>query len=146
MSQLKRIAFIGNALPRRCGIATFTNDLRKAVQSEGVQIETCIVAMNDDRRTYDYPPEVKFQIRDDVIEDYIQAADFLNAGGYDAVSLQHEFGIFGGDAGGHILVLLAGLHMPVVTTFHTVLSHPTPAQHSVLCRIAELSSIVVVMA
>jgi len=146
MTQLKRIAFIGNSLPRRCGIATFTNDLRRAVQSDGVQVETCIVAMNDDRRTYDYPPEVKFQIRDDVIEDYIQAADFLNARGYDAVSLQHEFGIFGGDAGGHILVLLTGLDMPVVTTFHTVLSHPTPAQHSVLCRIAELSSIVVVMA
>ena len=139
MTQLKRVAFIGNSLPRRCGIATFTTDLHKAVQSSGTQIETCIVAMNDDRRTYDYPPEVKFQIRDDVLEDYTQAADFLNAQKYDVVCLQHEFGIFGGDAGAHVLALLARLDMPVVTTFHTVLSRPTPAQHNVLRQIAELS-------
>ena len=64
MTQFKRVAFIGNSLPRRCGIATFTTDLHKAVQSSGAQIEPCIVAMNDDRRAYDYPPEVTFQIRD----------------------------------------------------------------------------------
>jgi len=146
MTQLKRVAFIGNSLPRRCGIATFTTDLHKAVLSSDSQIDACVVAMNDDRRTYDYPPEVRFHIRDDVLEDYTLAADFLNLEKYDAVSLQHEFGIFGGDAGAHILTLLARLDMPVVTTFHTVLSHPTPAQHNVLRKIAELSSIVVVMA
>jgi glycosyltransferase involved in cell wall biosynthesis len=146
MTQLKRIAFVGNSLPRRCGIATFTTDLHKAVQSSATQIETCIVAMNDDRRAYDYPSEVRFCIRDDVLEDYVQAADFLNAQKYDVVCLQHEFGIFGGDAGAHVLALLAGLDMPVVTTFHTVLSHPTPAQYQVLRKITELSSIVVVMA
>ena len=135
MTQLKRVAFIGNSLPRRCGIATFTNDLHKAVQSF-TQIESCIVAMNDDRRAYDYPAEVKFHIRDDVLEDYAQAADFLNAQKYDVVSLQHEFGIFGGDAGAHVLALIDRLDMPVVTTCHTVLSRPTPAQHSVLCKIA----------
>jgi len=146
MTQVKRVAFIGNSLPRRCGIATFTTDLHKAAQSSGAPIETCIVAMNDDRRTYDYPAEVKFQIRDDVLEDYIQAADFLNAQKYDIVCLQHEFGIFGGDAGAHVLVLLARLDMPVVTTCHTILSHPTPAQYSVMRKIAELSSVMVVMA
>ena len=146
MTQLKRIAFIGNSLPRRCGIATFTTDLYKAVLSSGSQIEACVVAMSDDRRTYDYPSEVKFNIRDDVLEDYARAADFLNYEKYDAVSLQHEFGIFGGDAGAHILALLARLDMPVVTTFHTVLSCPTPSQHNVLRKIAELSSVVVVMA
>ena len=92
MTQLKRVAFVGNSLPRRCGIATFTTDLHRCVQSFA-QIETCIVAMNDDRRAYDYPAEVKFHIRDDVLEDYAQAADFLNAQKYDVVSLQHEFGI-----------------------------------------------------
>src|SRR5437764_12497933 len=102
--------------------------------------------MNDDRRTYDYPSEVKFQIRDDVLEDYIRAADFLNAQKYDVVSLQHEFGIFGGDAGAHILALIARLDMPVVTTFHTVLSRPTQAQYNVLRKTAELSSLIVVMA
>lgn len=146
MTQLNRVAFIGNSLPRRCGIATFTNDLHKAVQSSSVQVETCIVAMNDDRRAYDYPAEVKFQIRDDVLEDYTQAADFLNAQRYEVACLQHEFGIFGGEAGAHILALLARLDMPVVTTLHTVLSHPTDSQHGVLRQIAELSSIVVVMA
>ncbi|HEY4075879.1 MAG TPA: glycosyltransferase family 4 protein [Rhizomicrobium sp.] len=146
MTQLKRVAFIGNSLPRRCGIATFTTDLHRAVQSSGTQIEACIVAMNDDRRAYDYPPEVRFHIRDDALEDYTQAADFLNAQKYDVVSLQHEFGIFGGDAGAHVLTLIARLDMPVVTTFHTVLSHPAPAQYNVLRKIAELSSIVVVMA
>ena len=146
MTRPKRVAFIGNSLPRRCGIATFTTDLHKAVLSSGTQIETCIVAMNDDRRAYDYPPEVRFHIRDDVLEDYTQAADFLNTEKYDVVSLQHEFGIFGGDAGGHVLTLLSRLDMPVVTTFHTVLSHPTSAQHNVLRRIAQLSSMVVVMA
>jgi len=146
MTQLKRVAFIGNSLPRRCGIATFTTDLHKAVQSFGTQIDACIVAMNDDRRAYDYPPEVRFHIRDDVLEDYTQAADFLNAQKYDVVSLQHEFGIFGGDAGAHVLALIARLDMPVVTTCHTVLSHPTSAQYNVLRKITEMSSIVVVMA
>ena len=146
MTQLKRIAVIGNSLPRRCGIATFTTDLHTAVQSAGALIETCIVAMNDGKQVYDYPPEVKFQIRDDVLEDYRRAAEFLNAQRYDAVSLQHEFGIFGGDAGAHILALLTRLDMPVVMTCHTVLSRPTPAQYNVLREISELSSIVVVMA
>jgi glycosyltransferase involved in cell wall biosynthesis len=146
MTQLKRIAFIGNSLPRRCGIATFTTDLHKAVLSSSSQLDVCVVAMNDDRRAYDYPPEVRFHIRDDVLEDYTQAADFLNSEKYDVVSLQHEFGIFGGNAGAHILTLLARLDMPVVTTFHTVLSHPTAAQFDVLRMIAELSSMVVVMA
>ena len=135
MTQLKRVALIGNSLPRRCGIATFTTDLHKAVLSSDAQIEACIVAMNDSRRAYDYPPEVKFQIHDDVLEDYTQAADFLNTQKCDVVCLQHEFGIFGGDAGMHVLALLARLDMPVVTTFHTVLSRPTPIQYDVLRRI-----------
>ena len=146
MTQLKRIAIIGNSLPRRCGIATFSTDLHTAVQSTGALVETCIVAMNDGQQVYDYPPEVKFQIRDDVLEDYQRAAEFLNAQRYDAVSLQHEFGIFGGDAGAHILTLLTRLDMPVVMTCHTVLSRPTPAQCNVLREIAKLSSVVVVMA
>jgi glycosyltransferase involved in cell wall biosynthesis len=142
----QRVAFIGNSLPRRCGIATFTTDLHTAVQASSLQIDPCIVAMNDKGRVYDYPAEVKFQINDDVIEDYERAADFLNTQRFDVVCLQHEFGIFGGEAGSHILALLARLEMPIVTTFHTVLSRPTPAQRDVLLRIAGVSSTVVVMA
>lgn len=142
----KRVAFIGNSLPRRCGIATFTTDLYKAVLASGIGGEACIVAMNDGGRAYDYAPDVKFQINENVIEDYLLAADLLNAQSYDVVCLQHEFGIFGGEAGAHILALLARLTMPVVTTLHTVLAQPTQAQQDVLRQIVRMSSAVVVMA
>src|SRR6202022_1350044 len=89
---------------------------------------------------------VAFQIKDDNIREYVRAADFLNTGRFDAVCLQHEFGIFGGEAGAHILVLLSRLTMPVVTTLHTVLAEPTSAQRTVMQRIVEASSKVVVMA
>ena len=146
MTPLRRIAVIGNSLPRRCGIATYTTDLKNAISISRQDLETCIVAMTDRGQAYDYPPAVAFQIKDGNIEDYMRAADFLNAGRFDAVCLQHEFGIFGGEAGAHILVLLSRLAMPVVTTFHTVLADPTPAQRTVMERIVEASSKVVVMA
>ena len=146
MSLPQRIAFVGNALPRRCGIATFTTDLRKAVASLDPDIETCIVAMTDNGRAYDYPAEVRLEIGDQSIEDYAYAADVLNDGRYDVVSLQHEFGIFGGEAGDHILTLLNRLSIPVVTTLHTVLSQPSRVQRAVIDRIVEVSSRQVVMA
>ncbi len=146
MTPLRRIAVIGNSLPRRCGIATFTTDLQQAIATSRPNLETCIVAMTDHGQAYDYPPAVAFQIKDDNIEEYLRAADFLNAGRFDTVCLQHEFGIFGGEAGAHILVLLSRLSMPVVTTFHTVLAKPTANQRTVMERIVEASSKVVVMA
>ena len=99
MNPLQRVAFIGNHLPRRCGIATFTHDLHLAVSTAGPDLETCVVAMTDPGRTYDYPPAVRFQIHDETIDDYVQAAEFLNNAGFDVVSLQHEYGIFGGEVG-----------------------------------------------
>src|SRR5712675_148397 len=146
VTPIRRIAFIGNSLPRRCGIATFTTDLQQAISNSRPKPETCIVAMTDHDQSYDYPPSVALQIRDDSLEDYLRAADFLNAGRFDTVCLQHEFGIFGGEAGAHILVLLLRLTMPAVTTFHTVLAEPTVAQRAVMLRIVETSSKVVVMA
>jgi glycosyltransferase involved in cell wall biosynthesis len=146
MNPLTRVAFIGNSLPRRCGIATFTTDLQQAVAKSREGMETSVVAMNDHGQAYDYPPVVGVQINDARLEDYALAADFLNAGQFDVVSLQHEFGIFGGEAGGHILALLSRLTMPVVATLHTVLSEPTPAQRHVLLGIIETSSRIVVMA
>ena len=146
MTKLNRIAFIGNSLPRRCGIATFTTDLQHAVSISRADIETAIVAMTDRGQSYAYPPIVSLEIRDDSAEDYISAAEFLNAGQFDVVCLQHEFGIFGGEAGGDILLLLTRLTMPIVTTLHTVLLAPTPAQKNVLTRIVEISTRVVVMA
>lgn len=146
MTQIKRIAFIGNSLPRRCGIATFTSHLQQAVEASRKGVETSIVAMTDHGHAYDYPPVVGFQVHDDRPEDYLRAAEFLNGGEFDVVCLQHEFGIFGGEAGSHILLLLARLNMPIVTTFHTVLAEPTPAQRNVMRQIVDMSSRVVVMA
>jgi glycosyltransferase involved in cell wall biosynthesis len=146
MTPLRRLAFIGNSLPRHCGIATFTTDLQQAISTSHTDIEAGIVAMTDHGQSYDYPASVVLQIKDDNIEEYVRAADFLNAGRFDAVCLQHEFGIFGGEAGAHILLLLSRLTMPVVTTLHTVLATPTPAQRAVMARIVEASSKVVVMA
>ena len=146
MTPLRRIAVIGNSLPRRCGIATFTTDLQQAISTSRPNLETCIVAMTDHGQSYDYPPAVAFQITDGNIEEYLRAADFLNAGRFDTVCLQHEFGIFGGEAGAHILVLLSRLTMPVVTTLHTVLAKPTAVQRAVMERIVEASSKVAVMA
>ncbi len=145
MKQLKRVAFIGNYLPRRCGIATFTHDLHRAVATARPDLETCVVAMTDPDQTYDYPPPVRLQIRDEVIGDYVQAAECLNNAGFDVVSLQHEYGIFGGEAGGNIVELLVRLEMPIVTTLHTVLSQPTPIQHHVMRRVIDASAKIIIM-
>jgi hypothetical protein len=146
VSRAARFAFIGNSLPRRCGIATFTSDLQQAIDKLSPDEGSCIVAMNDHGHTYDYPSAVLLQIADRQLEDYERAADALNSAQYEVVSLQHEFGIFGGNAGGHILALTSRLSMPLVTTLHTVLSRPTQAQRQVLDRIVDASSRVIVMA
>ncbi|KAB1087812.1 glycosyltransferase [Neorhizobium galegae] len=143
---LKNIALIGNSLPRRCGIATFTTDLQQAISTSPAGVKTAIVAMTDHGHAYDYPASVWLQIPDESLEDYIRAAEALNAGRFDVVCLQHEFGIFGGEAGSHILALLSRLEMPIVTTLHTVLAQPSPAQRRVLAQIVDTSAKVVVMA
>lgn len=145
MKALQRIAFIGNHLPRRCGIATFTHDLHRAVAVNRPVLETSIVAMTEADKAYDYPDAVRFQIHDDKITEYVEAAKALNDSGYDVVSLQHEYGIFGGEAGGHIVELLSRLDAPVVTTLHTVLGEPDRAKRDVMNRIIEASTKLVVM-
>ena len=102
--------------------------------------------MNDEGNDYIYPASVGWQVRDQKVEDYQAAAGFLNSGQYDVISLQHEFGIFGGEAGSHILTLLTDLTMPIVTTLHTVLATPSAIQRRVLGQIVDLSTTVVVMA
>ena len=130
-----RLAFIGNSLPRRCGIATFTTDLQQAIAASRVHAETAIVAMTDHGHSYDYPPVVCLQVNDDSPKEYAHAADFLNEGHFDIACLQHEFGIFGGESGNHIMALLSRLTMPIITTLHTVLAEPRPAQRSVLNKV-----------
>jgi glycosyltransferase involved in cell wall biosynthesis len=146
LSPLGRLAFVGNSLPRRCGIATFTTDLQQAIEQLRPHEPSCIVAMTDSDRAYDYPPAVRLQINDRNVEEYEQAALLLNLARCEAVSLQHEFGIFGGEAGGHVLALTSRLTVPLVTTLHTVLSQPTAAQRRVIEEIAGTSARVIVMA
>ncbi len=144
-SLVKRIAFIGNYLPRQCGIATFTTDLCEAVSAEYKHTSCMAVPVNDTEDGYDYPARVRFELTEQDIDSYHRAADFLNISGVQVVSLQHEYGIFGGQAGSHILALLRELRMPVVTTLHTILRDPDPEQRRVLEEVAALSDRVVVM-
>lgn len=146
MTKIQRVAFVGNHLPRRCGIATFTHDLHRAVSETVPSLETFVVATTDPEFEYAYPQEVRFEIRQEMVRDYAQAADFLNVAGVDVVSLQHEYGIYGGPAGGDIVQLLSRLEMPVVTTLHTVLTEPTLDQRRVMDHIVEHSAKIVVMA
>ncbi len=142
---LNRIAFIGNYLPRQCGIATFTTDLCEAIALK-YKNTTCIaLPVNDIAAGYIYPDKVRFELTEKNIDSYLRASDFLNINDVDMVCLQFEYGIFGGKAGSHILALLRGLRMPIVTTLHTILKNPDPDQRRVLVEVAALSDRLVVM-
>jgi len=140
-----RIAFVGNHLPRQCGIATFTTDLCTAVATEYGNGRLFAIPVNDPDSSYDYPERVRLELEQEDLSSYERASEFLNFNGNDLVCLQHEYGIYGGAAGGHILTLLRKLNMPVVTTLHTVLREPDGNQRTVLEEIASLSDRVVVM-
>src|SRR5579864_3269643 len=140
-----RIAVVGNYLPRQCGIATFTTDLCAAISAEYGTARLLALPVNDTEEGYDYPARVRLALQQDDLSSYEQAADFLNFTNFDLVCLQHEYGIFGGPAGSHILGLLRRLKMPVVTTLHTVLREPNSDQMQVMEEIAELSDRLVVM-
>ncbi len=143
---VRKIAFLSDYVPRRCGIATFTADLRQSIASEYPSFESSIVALTDRAEGYDYPPEVRFEIPEQDISAYRRAADFLNLANIDVLCLQHEFGIFGGPNGRHLLTLLRNLRMPVVTTLHTILHEPSPEQKRTLQEVISLSTRVIAMA
>jgi len=143
----KRIAVVGNYLPRICGIATFTSDLCEALAHKLPNPENVIaIAMDDIEEGYDYPERVKFEIRENALRDYINATDFLNLNQIDAVILQHEYGIFGGKDGVHIIHMLKHLKIPTITTLHTVLSKPSKEQRAIIQELAKYSQKFVVMA
>ncbi len=144
-SRIRKIAFVGDHLPRKCGIATFTSDLLAAVAATHPQSQCFSVSVNDIKGGYEYPEVVRFEIEEQDLSSYLRAADFLNISNVDIVCLQHEFGIFGGPAGGHILALLRELRMPVVTTLHTVLHEPNAEQRRVMQELVSLSTRLVVM-
>ena len=145
-SEIRKIAFVGDYLPRKCGIATFTSDLLDAIATEHPRTECFAVPVNDLKGGYDYPGAVRFEIEEQDLPSYRHAADFLNIGNSDIVCVQHEFGIFGGAAGSHLLALLRELRMPVVTTLHTILRDPNGEQRRVMQELIARSTRLVVMA
>jgi hypothetical protein len=142
---IRTIAVLGNHLPRRCGIATFTTDLSDALAAEFPEVDCFVLAMNDAGRHHAYPGRVRFEIAESDAASYRRAADFLNVNGVDVVSVQHEYGIFGGKAGALVLTLLRELRMPIVTTLHTILREPDAIHREVMSELTELSERVVVM-
>lgn len=140
-----RVAFVGNYLPRQCGIATFTTDLCDALAAEYGSDRLFAIPVNDPDSRYEYPERVRLELEQEDLSSYERAAEFLNFNGNDLVCLQHEYGIYGGIAGRHILTLLRKLKMPLVTTLHTVLRDPDVNQRTVLEEIARLSDRLIVM-
>lgn len=142
---LHRVAFLGNYLPRQCGLATFTTDVCESVASAFPETRCLAVAMNDRPEGYQYPARVRFEIPQQELGAYHRAADFLNTNEVEVLCVQHEYGIYGGDCGEHVLEMLREVRMPVVTTLHTILTDPTLAQRRVMEELARLSDRLVTM-
>lgn len=145
MKNIKKVAFIGNYLPRQCGIATFTTDICESFAAINPGVQCFAVPITDIEEGYHYPERVRFEIKEQVLGSYKAAADFLNLNDVDIVCLQHEYGIFGGKAGGYILSLLRNLKMPLITTLHTILENPNVQQRRVMDELLAISDYVVVM-
>jgi len=141
----RSIAFVGDYPPRQCGIATFTHDIHKAVADRFPLAKCGVCAVNDPGQTYNYTDFVRFEIEEQDLESYLRAADYLNLSNVDVVCIQHEFGIYGGLAGEHLLDFARQVKAPIVTTLHTILERPTPQQNRVLRELTSLSARLVVM-
>jgi glycosyltransferase involved in cell wall biosynthesis len=146
MRKTLNISFVSSYLPRQCGIATFTNDLVTSIKklSTNNEYSLNVTALNDIPESYKYPAEVKFEIKDKNDNDFIEAAYYLNLSDSDIINIQHEFGLYGGEAGSNILNLLERLKKPFVTTLHTILEKPTNEQLKIIQEIGELSSYLVI--
>ena len=145
MKNIQKAAFIGNYLPRQCGIATFTTDICESFAAGNPGVQCFAVPITDIEEGYQYPERVRFEIKEQSLDSYKAAADFLNLNDVDIVCLQHEYGIFGGIAGGYILSLLRNLKMPVVTTLHTILEIPSVQQRRVMDELLAISDYMAVM-
>jgi len=142
---LKSIVLIGNHLPRRCGIATFTTHLLESIALNAPNIDCWAVAMNDQPDSYSYPPQVRLEINQDQLKEYSLTADQLNFSHVGVVCVQHEYGIFGGSRGSFVIEMLSDLKMPIVTTLHTLLKDPTDRERHIIMQLAEISDRLVVM-
>lgn len=139
------VVMLGNFPPRRCGIATFTSDLYFALKQAEPRMAGSVFAMNDSAARYIYPSAVDFSLNAEDVSVYAEAAARINASDADVVNIQHEFGIFGGPAGSHLLVFLERVKKPVVTTLHTVLAAPNADQRRVMMKLIARSAKIVVM-
>lgn len=139
------VAFVGTYGPRRCGIATFTADLALSVAGQDGRVLPMVLAVTEPSGKYQYPDEVKFEIRQNVKADYVRAAEFVNFSLLRLVCIQHEYGIFGGDDGEYILDFVRALRVPTVVTLHTVLKHPSQNQAAIVRKLFELCAAIVVM-
>ena len=139
------IAFVGTYPPRRCGIATFTRDLSAATGAAMGVVRPIIIAVSDSEGQYEYPPEVQYEIRQGVKGDYVRAAEFVNYSAARLVSIQHEYGIFGGDDGADILDFLAALRIPAIATLHTVLKQPSESQMAIVQMMSHHCARLIVM-
>lgn len=140
-----RTIFVSSYIPRKCGLATFTRDLTDALNELNSESMAEIIAVNDGDPELEYPWEVKYKIHQEKFDSYYQAAEYVNQSSADVVCLQHEFGLFGGDAGDYIFAFLRNINKPIVTIFHTILTEPSEIQRTTLQRLTELSSSVVAM-
>ncbi len=145
-SDEEHIAFLGTFVPRECGIATFTKDLIESIDLLGRFAPARMIAVNEMETIYDYGSTVKQQIRQDFEDDYVQAAKYVNSCRINAVNVQHEFGIYGGECGRYILDFLENVEKPVITTLHTVQPDFGSAARNVLEGILARSKLIVVMA
>lgn len=143
---VSRVILIGSFPPRRCGIATFTSDVHAALKTAAPDLDCGVVAMTDEGGAYDYGPDVMFAVRQNNAADYLEAARKINDAAPDAVCVQHEFGLFGGPAGEHLMLMLDAIRAPVTTTLHTVLTDPNADQRRVFERLIKRSARIVVMA
>jgi len=140
-----RVAYVTTFPPTQCGIATFTEDLTRAVDRQRSLPHSVIIAINPDETEHEYPSHVKFVIPRDNHADYLAAADYINASDIDLVCIQHEFGIFGGTWGYDVVPFLKALHKPAVATFHTVLRKPEPEPLEITQQMGRLCQSMVVM-
>ena len=139
------INIVSSYVPRRCGIATFSNDLAVSLKELGSgENQVSITALNDIREGYNYAHDVNFEIYDKRFTDFKEAANYLNLSDCNVINIQHEYGIFGGEAGSNILYMIDRLNKPIVTTLHTVLEHPSKEEAKILHEICERSSYIVV--
>jgi hypothetical protein len=142
------ICFLGNYPPKECGIATFTEDLSLAINKKfNPEVKSRIIALNDDNHIHDYNEQVIIEINKDDIDDYIETAKKINEmDEIKLVCIQHEFGIFGGEYGNHILPFLELIEKPVAVIFHSVLPCPDTARKRIVKSLCEKSSKTIVMA